>query len=124
MVHRTPRAVLESPAHPANPVEAIAAVTQALPQLLGDGRHIERLPLATSSLAQIEKAAQDAAAELTTALARDVENQRRRADARSERVVPIGPTPQQFIEPTADLLDHIPALCHAITRDRPEFPGH
>ncbi|MGW5650547.1 hypothetical protein [Streptomyces humi] len=73
-------------------------------------------------LVQIAKAAQDAAAELTAALAPSVENQRRQADARSERVVLIGPMPQQFIESATDLLGHIPALCHAIDRNRPEFP--
>ena len=75
-------------------------------------------------VAQIAKAAQDTAAELTAALARGVENQRRQADATSGRVVLIGPTPQQFIESAADLLDRIPALCHAISRDRPESPCH
>ncbi|MFH9819713.1 DUF317 domain-containing protein [Streptomyces sp. NPDC017230] len=35
------------------PIEAIAAVTQALPQLLGDARHIDRIPLTTTPLAQI-----------------------------------------------------------------------
>ncbi|MER7720709.1 hypothetical protein ABTX99_27810 [Streptomyces flaveolus] len=75
-------------------------------------------------VAQIAKAAQDAAAELTTALARAVENQRRQAAATSRRVVLIGPTPQQFIESAADLLDRIPALCDAISRDRPESPCH
>ncbi|GAA4781854.1 DUF317 domain-containing protein [Streptomyces ziwulingensis] len=34
------------------PIEAIAAVTQVLPQSLGDRRHAERIPLTTSSLAQ------------------------------------------------------------------------
>lgn len=71
-------------------------------------------------VAQIAKAAQDAAAELTAALARAVENQRRQVAATSRRVVLIGPTPQQFIESAADLLDRIPALCDAASRDRPE----
>ncbi|MFJ6898118.1 DUF317 domain-containing protein [Streptomyces hokutonensis] len=35
------------------PTEAIAAVTQALPQFLGDDRHAERIPVTTSSLGQI-----------------------------------------------------------------------
>ncbi|MBZ3916690.1 DUF317 domain-containing protein [Streptomyces acidiscabies] len=35
------------------PIEAIAAVTQALPQLLGDPRHVERIPLTTSTPVQI-----------------------------------------------------------------------
>ncbi|WP_186778996.1 hypothetical protein [Streptomyces salinarius] len=73
-------------------------------------------------VAQIAKAAQDAAAELTAALARALENQRRQAAVTSRRVVLIGPTPQQFIESAADLLDRIPALCDAVSRDRPEFP--
>ncbi|MEU9155123.1 hypothetical protein AB0D59_32330 [Streptomyces sp. NPDC048417] len=68
-------------------------------------------------VAQIARAAQEAAAELAAALARSVENQRR-ADTTSGRVVLIGPTPQQFIASAADLLDHIPALCHAMSRDR------
>lgn len=75
-------------------------------------------------VAQIAKAAQDAAAELTAALARAVENQRRQAAATSRRVVLIGPTPQQFIESAADLLDRIPALCDALSRDRPKSPCH
>ncbi|MFD5256824.1 hypothetical protein ACFWM5_28830 [Streptomyces bobili] len=74
--------------------------------------------------AQIAKAAQDAAAELTAALARAVENQRRQAAAATRRVVLIGPTPQQFIESAADLLDRIPALCDAVSHDRPESPSH
>ncbi|MFE4212165.1 hypothetical protein [Streptomyces sp. NPDC056844] len=69
-------------------------------------------------LAQIAKAAQDAGAELTAALARTVENQRRFADAPSGPVVVLGPSPQQFIASATDLLDRIPALCHAIHRDR------
>ncbi|WP_446038088.1 DUF317 domain-containing protein [Streptomyces sp. SID1121] len=35
------------------PIEAIAALTQALPQLNGDHRHIDRIPLATNTLAEI-----------------------------------------------------------------------
>ncbi|MER7932925.1 MULTISPECIES: DUF317 domain-containing protein [unclassified Streptomyces] len=35
------------------PIEAIAAVTQALPQLLGDDRHLDRIPLTTNTLAEI-----------------------------------------------------------------------
>ncbi|GGZ72979.1 MULTISPECIES: hypothetical protein [Streptomyces] len=73
-------------------------------------------------VAQIAKAAQDAAAELAAALARAVENQRRQTDATSRRVVLIGPTPQQFIESAADLVDRIPALCDAVLRDRPQSP--
>ncbi|MFE6160003.1 hypothetical protein ACFQ7F_13945 [Streptomyces sp. NPDC056486] len=69
-------------------------------------------------VAQIAKAAQDAGAELTAAIARAVENRRRAADATSGRVVLIGPSPQQFIESATDLLDHIPALYRAIHRDR------
>ncbi|WP_407549070.1 hypothetical protein QOM21_08130 [Streptomyces sp. Pv4-95] len=69
-------------------------------------------------VAHIAKAAQDAGAELAAALARAVENQRRRADATSKPVVFIGPSPQQFIESASDLLDRIPALSHAIHRDQ------
>lgn len=75
-------------------------------------------------VAQMAKAAQDAATELVTALARGVENQLRQADAASGRVVLIGPTPQQFIESAADLLDDIPALCQAISHDQPEAHRH
>ncbi|BDH15454.1 hypothetical protein [Streptomyces hygroscopicus] len=78
-------------------------------------------------VAHIAKAAQDTGAELAAALARAVENRRRRADAVSPRVVLIGPSPQQFIESAIDLLDRIPALCHAIHRDRlapPNLPPH
>ncbi|MFE0377286.1 hypothetical protein ACFW1M_17240 [Streptomyces inhibens] len=69
-------------------------------------------------VAHIAKAAQDAGAELAAALARAVENRRRQADAVSERVVLVGPSPQQFIESATDLLDRIPSLCRAIHRDR------
>lgn len=37
------------------PAEAIASVTQALPQLLGDRRHADRVPLATESVADLAK---------------------------------------------------------------------
>lgn len=37
------------------PVEAVAAVTQALPQVLGDHRHADRIPLATEDVAHIAK---------------------------------------------------------------------
>ncbi|MFF5728095.1 DUF317 domain-containing protein [[Kitasatospora] papulosa] len=37
------------------PNEAIASVTQALPQLLGDRRHADRIPLATESVAHLAK---------------------------------------------------------------------
>lgn len=37
------------------PAEAIASVTQALPQLLGDQRHADRSPLATESVADLAK---------------------------------------------------------------------
>ncbi|MGW3692325.1 hypothetical protein ACWD6U_00335 [Streptomyces sp. NPDC005149] len=69
-------------------------------------------------IAQIAKAAQDAAAELSAAVARAVENRRRRAEAASGRVVLIGPSPQQFIESATDLLGRIPALCRAIACDQ------
>ncbi|MGP3756877.1 hypothetical protein [Streptomyces sp. IBSNAI001] len=69
-------------------------------------------------LAQIAKVAQDAGAELASALARSVENERRCAAAPSGPVVVLGPSPQQLIASAADLLDRIPALCHAIHRGR------
>ncbi|MFE5077638.1 hypothetical protein [Streptomyces halstedii] len=53
--------------------------------------------LSLERLAQIAKAAQDAGAELTAALARAVENQRRCVAASSGRVVVIGPSPKQLI---------------------------
>ncbi|MFI7182085.1 DUF317 domain-containing protein [Streptomyces anthocyanicus] len=37
------------------PSEAIASVTQALPQLLGDHRHADRIPLAAESVAHLAK---------------------------------------------------------------------
>ncbi|MFD4479402.1 hypothetical protein ACFWPU_25245 [Streptomyces sp. NPDC058471] len=74
--------------------------------------------LLLEQVAQIARAAQDAGAELTAAVASAVENRRRRADATSGRVVLIGPSPQQFIESATDLLDRIPTLYHAIHRDR------
>ncbi|MGW2689569.1 hypothetical protein ACWC6I_41250 [Streptomyces sp. NPDC001414] len=83
---------------------------QASPPTPADLLHLHQV-------AQIAKAAQDAAAELAAALARGVENQRR-ADTASGRVVLIGPTPQQFIASAADLLDPISALCHVMSRDR------
>ncbi|WP_405893299.1 hypothetical protein OG612_28905 [Streptomyces sp. NBC_01527] len=73
-------------------------------------------------VAQITKAAQDAGAELTAALARAVENQRRRKDAASGPVVLIGPSPQQFIESATDLLDRIPTLYRRIHHDQVAFP--
>ncbi|MFI6489192.1 hypothetical protein [Streptomyces sp. NPDC050564] len=66
--------------------------------------------LVLDRVAQIARAAQDAGAELTAALARAVENRRRQAGAESGRVVLVGPSPQQFIESAVDLLDRIPAL--------------
>ncbi|MDF9868703.1 4-alpha-glucanotransferase [Streptomyces pratensis] len=80
--------------------------------------------LSLERLAQIAKAAQDAGAELTAALARAVENQRRCAAASSGQVVVIGPSPQQLIASAVDLLGRIPALCHAIHRDRLVPPTH
>ncbi|MEV5843622.1 hypothetical protein AB0M32_16840 [Streptomyces sp. NPDC051985] len=80
--------------------------------------------LVLDQVAQIAKAAQNAAAELTAALARAVENQRRQADAASTRVVLIGPSPQQFIESATGLLGRIPALAHAIPCDRLIPPSH
>ncbi|MFJ6438655.1 DUF317 domain-containing protein [Streptomyces sp. NPDC091416] len=38
------------------PSEAIASVTQALPQLLGDRRHADRIPLATESVGHLAEA--------------------------------------------------------------------
>lgn len=92
----------------------------------------QRTPHTTSAdllllerVAHIVKTAQDAGAELAAALARAVENRRRRADAVSQPVVLIGPSPQQFIESATDLLDRIPALYHAIHRDQlmPPIPS-
>lgn len=74
-------------------------------------------------VAQITKAAQDTGAELTAAVARAVENRRRRADTAPGRAVLIGPSPQQFIESATNLLDRIPALYHAIHRDRLTMPN-
>ncbi|MGW5868230.1 hypothetical protein ACWFRJ_39495 [Streptomyces sp. NPDC055239] len=74
-------------------------------------------------VAQIAKAAQDAGAELTAALARAVENRRRQADAAPGRAVLIGPSPQQFIASATDLLDHVPALYRATRRDPLAPPG-
>ncbi|MEH0399232.1 hypothetical protein QA789_26970 [Streptomyces sp. B21-088] len=53
-----------------------------------------------------------------------MENQRRRAAASSGQVVVIEPSPQQLIASAVDLLGRIPALCHAIHRDRLVPPTH
>ncbi|MFE6417442.1 hypothetical protein ACFVN4_03055 [Streptomyces rochei] len=76
----------------------------------------------SSDAASLHQALHFLPAELTAALARAVENQRRQAAATSRRVVLIGPTPQQFIESATDLVDRIPALCDAVSRDRPQSP--
>ncbi|WP_327669565.1 MULTISPECIES: hypothetical protein [unclassified Streptomyces] len=68
------------------------------------------------------KAAQDASAELTAALARSAQNRRRHAATTSAPVVLIGPSPQQFITSAADLLDRIPALRSEIQRNRLTSP--
>ncbi|WP_055495459.1 hypothetical protein [Streptomyces sp. TP-A0356] len=73
-------------------------------------------------VAQIARAAQDASAELTAALARAVENRRRHVGTASGRVVLSGPSPQQYIDSAVDLLDRIPALSDAISRDQQLTP--
>ncbi|MDX2621614.1 hypothetical protein ABZ745_24135 [Streptomyces sp. NPDC013082] len=80
--------------------------------------------LSLERLAQIAKAAQDASAELTAALARAVENQRQCVATSSGRVVVIGPSPEQLIASAANLLGRVPALCHAIHRDRLVLTHH
>ncbi|GAA2647543.1 hypothetical protein [Streptomyces lunalinharesii] len=89
-------------------VEAQALAAAAL-QLFLD---LEREPtrdqahlLCLDLLARAAKAAQDASAELTAALARAVENERRRRDATTSPPVLLRPTPQQFVTSAADLLD-------------------
>ncbi|MEV4341902.1 DUF317 domain-containing protein [Streptomyces sp. NPDC049590] len=52
MDHPPPRPQLVGPVLPADPIEAIAAVAQVLPQSLGDARHADRLPLTTTALDQ------------------------------------------------------------------------
>ncbi|MFD8117921.1 hypothetical protein [Streptomyces microflavus] len=81
--------------------------------------HLLRLDRA----ARTAKAAQDASAELTAALARAVENQRRRADAPTSPPVVLRPTPQQFVASAADLLDGLLAQCHALLRDHSQPPA-
>ncbi|MEU9069024.1 hypothetical protein AB0D60_19320 [Streptomyces sp. NPDC048306] len=56
-------------------------------------------------LARTAKDAQDASAELTAALARAVENERRRRDATTSPPVLLRPTPQQLVASAANLLD-------------------
>lgn len=80
--------------------------------------HLLRLDRA----ARTAKAAQDASAELTAALVRAVENQRRRADAPTSPPVVLRPTPQQFVASAADLLDGLLAQCHALRRDHSQPP--
>lgn len=83
-------------------------------------------PLLLDRVAHIAKAAQDAGAELTAALARAAENQRRRHEAASKPAILVGPSPRQFIESAINLLDGLLALCHAIRRDRllpPSLPA-
>ncbi|MFJ8978749.1 hypothetical protein [Streptomyces sp. NPDC102282] len=101
--------------------EAQALAAGALHLFLGLEREASHDPsarlLRLDRVARTAKAAQDASAELTAALARVVENQRRRADAPTSPPVLIRPTPQQFIASAADLLDGLLALCHALRRD-------
>ncbi|MGQ4381431.1 hypothetical protein ACN6K9_005747, partial [Streptomyces sp. SAS_267] len=107
--------------------EAQAIVQTALRLFLDLAQH--RPPTTSEDLllldhvAQIAKAAQDAGAELAAASPAPW----RTSAAASGRVVLIGPSPRQFIESATDLLDRIPALCHAIHRDRlipPGLPTH
>lgn len=122
------RRALRSPA-PDHAAALAARITDAQ-ELAGTALRLfldlaEHTPRPTSStdllllerIAQIAKATQDAGAELTAAVARSVENRRRRAEVVSGRVVLIGPSPQQFIESATDLLARIPALYRAIHRD-------
>ncbi|WP_405388179.1 hypothetical protein OG596_09590 [Streptomyces sp. NBC_01102] len=99
-------------------LEILLDLTQARPHTTAEDL------LLLERLAQIAKAAQDAGAELTAALVRAVENQRRCAAASSGPVVVIGPSPKQLIASAADLLGRIPALCHAIHRERLVPPTH
>lgn len=50
-----PRSVLAAEFSRQTPIEAVAAVTQVLPQVLGDHRHADRIPLATEDVAHIAK---------------------------------------------------------------------
>ncbi|MFG2430286.1 hypothetical protein [Streptomyces sp. NPDC048590] len=99
-------------------VEILLELTQARPHTTDEDL------LLLERLAQIAKAAQDTGAELTAALARAVENQRRCAAASSGPVVVLGPSPQQLIASAADILGRIPALCHAIHREQLVPPTH
>lgn len=82
-----------------------AAALQLFPDLerepARDHAHLLRL----NQLARTAKAAQDAGAELTAALARAIENERRRRSATTSPPVLLRPTPQQFVTSAADLLD-------------------
>ncbi|MFF5556965.1 hypothetical protein RI578_09920 [Streptomyces sp. BB1-1-1] len=108
-------------------IEAQALAANALHLFLG----LELEPSHDSSaqllrldrVARTAKAAQDASAELTAALARAVENQRRRAYAATSPPVLLRPTPQQFVASAADLLDGLLTLCRPLRRDHSQPPA-
>ncbi|MER5440113.1 hypothetical protein [Streptomyces sp. NPDC002790] len=92
-------------------VEAQALAATALHLFLDLERepaHSQAHLLHLDQLARTAKTAQDASAELTTALSRAVENECRRRDATTSPPVFLRPTPQQFITSAADLLDGLP----------------
>lgn len=123
-LHRALRPSLIDSAHvlTARITDAQALASTALQLFLDLERDAPRAPssspLLLDRVAHIAKAAQDAGAELTAALARAAENQRRRHEAASKPAILIGPSPRQFIESAIDLLAGLLVLCHAIRRDR------
>ncbi|WP_455355303.1 hypothetical protein [Streptomyces sp. SYSU K217416] len=123
-LHRALRPGLIDSAHvlTARVTDAQALASTALQLFLDLERDAPRAPsvspLLLDRVAHIAKAAQDVGAELTAALARTAENQRRRHEALPKPAILIGPSPRQFIESAIDLLDGLLALCHAIRRDR------
>ncbi|WP_326731786.1 hypothetical protein [Streptomyces phaeochromogenes] len=108
-------------------VQAQVLATAALHLFLGLEQEPSHDPsahlLRLGRVARTAKAAQDASAELTAALARAVENQQRRAASATSPPVLIRPTPQQFVASAVDLLDGLLSLCHAHRRDHSQPPA-
>ncbi|WP_406220664.1 hypothetical protein [Streptomyces decoyicus] len=73
----------------------------------GEGLH------ALSHFAQVAQTTQEAAMQLTTGLAREVEHRRVATAAGGSPVVVVGPSPQQHLLAAVDLLKRVPNLCAA-----------
>ncbi|MGX1759934.1 hypothetical protein ACWIG5_24005 [Streptomyces lydicus] len=77
----------------------------------GEGLH------ALSHVARVAQTTQEAAMQLTTGLAREVEHERAATAAGGAPVVVVGPSPQQHRLAAVDLLKRVPNFC-AAARDR------